>query len=189
MKSDFQTTQWSLVRRASELEGQAAESALGELCGRYWFPMYAYLRRQGNSAQQSEDLVQEFVLFLIEKNTLAAADHRRGRFRSFLLTALQNFSRNQRAKATTKARGGGRTVLSLDVASAEDSAAIHAIDKQTPEAAFEHAWALTVIDQAMQSLRSKYEQKGRADWFDAVSSCLGGSIGAAATTRLRNDLK
>ena len=92
---DFQTTHWSLVLRAGNRNDRDAEDALAALCGRYWYPLYAYVRRRTADVHEAQDLTQEFFARLLEKNTLAAASPERGRFRSFLLTAVKNFLANQ----------------------------------------------------------------------------------------------
>src|SRR5688572_7194336 len=88
----FGTTNWNLVR---ELKGPDAAAALAALCEQYWFPLYAFVRRRVGSDHDARDSTQAFFAWLLEKNLfrLAAAD--RGRLRSFLLTALQNFLRNE----------------------------------------------------------------------------------------------
>src|SRR5262245_60935032 len=115
----FHTTQWSLVVAAARQEGEASPAALAELCQAYWYPLYAFLRRRGNNAEDARDLTQGFFAALLEKGYLADADPDRGRFRSFLLTAVARFAAKEHARAITQKRGGGRNVLSLDFGDGE----------------------------------------------------------------------
>lgn len=114
----FGSTRWSLVLAAGR-DGSTARDAMEVLCQSYWFPVYAFVRRRFNGAEDSQDLTQAFFTQLLEQNTLDAADRTRGRFRAFLLTALKNFLTNEHEKASAQKRGGGRAVASLDFDVAE----------------------------------------------------------------------
>src|SRR6188474_2952731 len=81
----FATTRWSTVLAAGRSDSTNARGALERLCQVYWYPLYAFVRRSGQSAHDAQDLVQEFLLRCVEKGYLAAADQAKGRFRSFLL--------------------------------------------------------------------------------------------------------
>ena len=111
----FTTTHWSLVLRAGQRGGTESDEALAALCRRYWFPLYAYARRRLPGPEEAEDLTQEFFARLLEKGALATASPERGRFRSFLLTALKNFLANEWDRANARKRGGGRGRVSLDL--------------------------------------------------------------------------
>jgi len=125
----FATTHWSVVLAAGEPDSTRHRQALEALCRTYWFPLYVYLRRQGNDAGQAEDYTQAFLAFLLEKQALSKADPKRGRFRSFLLASLKNFLANERARAAALKRGGGRKVLSLDIENAERRYALKPVDE------------------------------------------------------------
>src|SRR5438552_9810911 len=116
---DFRTTHWSLVIGAGRLGSREADEALAQLCQRYWYPLYAYVRRRVRDVSEAQDLTQEFFARLLEKNTLAAASRERGRFRSFLLAAMNNFLLNEWDKAKAQKRGGGRAPISLALDTAE----------------------------------------------------------------------
>ena len=111
-RSDFATTQGSLVLALREQDSEEAREALVELCKRYWFPLYAYIRRSGHSREDAEDLTQAFFAEFLEKGHFARADPQRGRFRDFLLTSLRNFMEMQRRRDQTQKRGGGATLVS-----------------------------------------------------------------------------
>lgn len=108
-----------VLAAANHRGGTQSRRALEELSRLYWFPLYAYIRRQGNSADVAEDLTQEFFSRLLGKNDLAAVDQSKGKFRSFLLASLKHFLSNQRDKARTQKRGGGKSPLALDQLDAE----------------------------------------------------------------------
>src|SRR4051794_13543176 len=104
----FATTRWSQVLSAGRRCTPQAERALAELCERYWYPLYAFVRRRVGDEHQARDLTQSFFTRLLEKDLLAAAQPQRGRFRAFLLTALSNFIANDWHKQQAAKRGGGQ---------------------------------------------------------------------------------
>src|SRR5919198_1918209 len=91
--SRFNTTRWSVVLSCADsgTESAAARDALSELCRTYWRPIFAYICRRGYSVPDAQDLTQDFFLMVLQGNLLNRADPSRGRFRSLLLKALQNF--------------------------------------------------------------------------------------------------
>jgi RNA polymerase sigma-70 factor (ECF subfamily) len=171
----FATTHWSVVLAARDYEAPEAQAALEFLCRSYWYPLYAYLRRDGHSPHDAQDLTQEFLARLIVNHDLQHAEPERGRFRSFLLGTLKHFLSDERKKASAQKRGGGQTVVSIDEASAESRYALEPADTVTPETLFERQWAMTVLDHVMDRLQRRQEQRGKAELFAALEPCLGGS--------------
>src|SRR5437868_8435622 len=135
--SVFATTHWSVVLAAGDPASPQATAALETLCRAYWYPLYAYVRRSGHSPQDAEDLTQEFFSRLLEKNSFAQAARERGRFRSFLLTSLNNFLTNEYHRSARLKRGGGQVTISLDGAEAEDRYLGEPMDTATPEVLYE----------------------------------------------------
>jgi RNA polymerase sigma factor (sigma-70 family) len=172
----FATTRWSLVAAAQH----QADAALADLCRLYWYPLYAYVRRRGHDAAEAEDLTQAFFARLLEKNGLASVTPARGKFRSFLLSACQNFLANERDRANALKRGGGR-VVSLDGADARYQR--EPDHGETPERLFERRWALELLDRTLRRLREEHEQKGKSRLFDALKGTLAGD-GAAPYAEL-----
>jgi RNA polymerase sigma-70 factor (ECF subfamily) len=169
----FAATRWSLVLAAAEpAENTDSRRALEDLLGTYWFPLYAFLRRRGETASFAEDMVQAFFARLLEKQYLAQADPARGRFRSFMLAALKHFVANERAKLQTLKRGGGHSIVSIDAAAAEARYAVEPVDEVTPEMLFDRRWALTVLDTVLGRLGEEYAAKGKADLYAAIEPCL-----------------
>src|SRR5882762_8964858 len=116
----FATTHWSVVMRAGQIESADATVALGRLYQTYWYPLYAYVRRQGHDPATAQDLVQEVFLALLEKNQLAAVEPRKGRFRSYLLAAVNHLLANEWHKRHRQKRGCGQAPIALDGLAAED---------------------------------------------------------------------
>jgi RNA polymerase sigma-70 factor (ECF subfamily) len=171
--AQFGQTQWSVVLAAAGKRDLAlAEQSLEKLCRVYWLPLYTFIRRQGESPHDAQDLTQEFFARLLEKDFLDSVDQTKGRFRSFLLASLKHFLSNQRDRARAQKRGGGQTPLSLDFSDAETSIGFQPADEQTPEKAFEKRWALTLLEQSLARLRKEYSDRGRLEIFEQLKTTL-----------------
>jgi len=168
----FRTTSWTLVLAAGANPTTDSRAALAALCEAYWGPVYAFVRRSGYDAEQSQDLTQSFFALLIEKHYLHAADRQRGRFRSFLLSALKHFLANEWDRANALKRGGGTTFVSIDRGAGEEWYAPAAVEESTPESLFEQRWALSLLDQVMRKLRTEFSASGRDHQFDTLSAFL-----------------
>jgi RNA polymerase sigma factor (sigma-70 family) len=168
----FVTTHWSLVARAAEADPAQSEAALEELCRTYWYPLYAYIRRLGRSPQDAEDLTQSFFARLLEKKYLADAEPEKGKFRTFLLTALKRFLANEWDREHAQKRGGFQTVLSIDQAAAESRWASEPGHDAAPDVLFERQWARILLDLVLHRLEQEYAQTGRAALFVQLRPCL-----------------
>jgi RNA polymerase sigma-70 factor (ECF subfamily) len=173
--SDFRTTHWSLVIDAGQRGDKSAEAALAELCQRYWYPLYAYVRRRVGNVSEAQDLTQEFFARLLEKNVLAGASQERGRFRSFLLAAMKNFLANEWDKAKAAKRGGGRRVLPLIFDTAESRLSLEPAHDLTPERLYERQWALTLLELVVDRLESEFAAAGKQAQFAALRPAIAGS--------------
>ncbi|MEX0610757.1 MAG: sigma factor [Pirellulales bacterium] len=171
----FATTHWSVVLAAGQRGSADAADALAKLCTAYWYPLYAYVRRQGLDAETAQDLTQEFFARLLEKNYLAQADRARGSFRAFLLTAMKHFLANEWDRVRAKKRGGGQRPISLDLAAAENRYRAEPLDELSPDRIFERRWALTLLEQTLCRLRQRYENAGKLDVFERLKVFLTGS--------------
>src|SRR3989442_1683830 len=149
----FATTHWSVVLAAGQSDSPNAAEALEKLCRIYWYPLYVYVRRQGHSSEDAQDLTQDFFARLLEKNSFAKADRDRGKFRTFLLGSLKNFLVNEWKRAGRLKRGGDLTFLSFDANAAEERYAGEQIDEANPINDFERQWAVTLIEQVFATLR------------------------------------
>jgi RNA polymerase sigma factor (sigma-70 family) len=169
----FAATRWTIVLAAADKsEETRSRLALEELAQGYWFPLYAFVRRQGYSPHDAQDLTQDFFARLIEKGSLAAADKSRGRFRTFLLAALKHFLANDWDRTTAKKRGGGHAPIALDALDAETRYKFEPVDAMTPERVFDRRWALAVLDQVMSRLQSDYTYKGQSALYNALRPML-----------------
>ncbi len=168
----FAKTHWSVVLQARQQETPQARAALEQLCRTYWYPLYAYVRRRGHSAPDAEDLTQEFFARLLEKGYLQAADQAKGRFRTFLLVALDRFLANERDRARAQKRGGGCTMVPLDTRLGQRLCAEETVPESSPEGEYEQHWARTLVDQAVGRLRTEYEQAGKAAEFNRLKEFL-----------------
>ena len=151
----FAATHWSLVLAAGGDGTPAARAALEKLCRTYWPPLYAFVRRSGHAPADAQDLTQGFFLQLLQRNFLDGVDPCKGRFRSFLLAALQHHLSNERDRARAQKRGGGLAPISIDAQDAEGRYLLEPADPMTPEKLYERRWALTVLDQALARLQKE----------------------------------
>jgi RNA polymerase sigma factor (sigma-70 family) len=155
-----------------------ARDALAALCELYWSPLYSYARRCGCSVDEAQDLTQGFFAFFIERGDVSAADPRRGRFRSFLLTAFKHFMSNERDRQHALKRGGGHQLLSFDVDAIESRYAADVTKDISPESVFERNWARGVIDRSLAMLRAECEEAGKATLFAHLQTFLVGEKSA-----------
>ena len=168
----FVTTHWSLVVSAGRNDTPHARIALEKLCRAYWFPIYAFVRRQEHNPHDAQDLTQEFFARLLEKNQLAGADRNRGRFRSFLLAALKHFLANEWHKARAQKRGGGQVPIPIDASTAESKCGFEPADHLTAEKIYERRWALTLLDLVLRRLRDEYVRAGKENLFEQLKPTL-----------------
>ncbi len=170
----FGVTRWSVVIAAGQADSASAREALEKLCTAYWHPIYAFVRRQGHSPADAQDLTQEFFARLLQKNFFGAADRSKGKFRSFLLSALKHFLANEWDKARAQKRGGGAVPLSIDASLAETAYRVEPVENVTPEKLFERRWALTLLNAVLGRLRSEFEKEGKLGQFEALKGTLAG---------------
>jgi RNA polymerase sigma-70 factor (ECF subfamily) len=171
---EFTTTHWSVVVTAGSGSSPGARQALETLCRTYWYPLYASVRRRGHSPEDAQDLTQGFFARLLEKQTLTLADRERGRFRTFLLTALKNFVHTEWEKARAEKRGGAHILLSLEEQVAEGRYLAEPVEGITPDRLFEKRWAATLLELVMARLRDECRADGKGPLFDALAPHLWG---------------
>jgi RNA polymerase sigma factor (sigma-70 family) len=161
----FATTHWSIVLAAGQKDSPHAAAALEQLCRTYWYPLYAYARRRGYSPEDAQDGTQSFFARLLEGDILPRASSERGRFRSFLLKALQNFLTDAHDRTTALKRGAGRPVIALDALDGEARYALEPADQLSPDKLFERRWATTVLEGAWMRLAAEYAKDGKQVMF------------------------
>jgi DNA-directed RNA polymerase specialized sigma24 family protein len=164
----FQTTNWGVVVQAGRAGSPESQAALEWLSQAYWYPLYAYVRRQGRNVEEAQDLTQEFFHHLLASEFLQRAQQNRGRFRTFLLSSLKNFLVNEWVKANREKRGSGQHVLSLDEELAESRLAAEPATAQPPDALYDRGWAGILMERAMMALRSEFANTGKLDTFERL---------------------
>jgi len=164
----FANTHWSVVLLAGKSESPLCQEALENLCRSYWYPLYAFLRRQGYTSADAKDLTQGFFANFLQKNFLTAVNPAKGKFRSFLLTALKHFLANEWDRLQAEKRGGKHAFISLDEQSAEKRYQLEPSSSATPEELYEHRWALTVLDAGLKRLKDDCEADGKAAQFEEL---------------------
>jgi len=184
----FTTTHWSVVLAAGHNESPSAAQALEKLCHAYWKPLYAYVRRQGHDEQDAQDLTQDFFARLLAMDYLSLADPARGRFRTFLLTSLQNYLRNEWKRTCRQKRGGGQPILSLDAAHAEAEYRLEPAEGLPPDLLYERRWAMTLLEEVLARLRLDYEANGSARLFDELKAFVWGDRNTASHAEIAAQL-
>lgn len=147
---------------------------LAVLCRHYWYPLYAYLRRSGSNTQDAEDTIQAFFAWMIESNAIKQVDPQRGRFRTFLLVLLRQFQARKHQYETAAKRMPPNALISFDQATGESLYQVQLSHSETPEALFEQAWALSLIENAMQALEEEMAAAGKSKQFDCLRGMLTG---------------
>ena len=168
------TTQWSRVLAARDGSDTEARAALEELCATYWEPLYAFVRFQGATPDEAADLTQGYFTDLLEKDFLSAVDPSKGRFRSFLLSSLKHFLSHERDRAGALKRGGGTQLESIDVEGAEQRLGLASHEEVSPEEAFEHRWAVSMLNRALKRLRQLSVESGTEMQFEGLKPYLTG---------------
>jgi RNA polymerase sigma factor (sigma-70 family) len=158
----FRTTQWSVVFLSAQSQAPGSKAALAELCRRYWFPLYAFVRRRGYNPADTQDLVQGFFLHLLGHKALAGVDARKGKFRSFLLASIKNYISNEADRARCLKRGGTIEFVPLDLENAEELYKFEPADFLTPETIFDARWATALLNETMARLGNECAAQGKS---------------------------
>jgi RNA polymerase sigma factor (sigma-70 family) len=184
----FATTHWTVVLAAGRQHTEQSDRALATLCQTYWHPLYTYVRRRGCSPHDAEDLTQEFFARILARNDVATVSPERGKFRAYLLAAINHFLADEWDRARAQKRGGGR-VIHLDSAVAEALYAQGGGDGLEPERLFDQRWAITLLEEVYRQLRREYERDGKAALFEALRFALMGERSAVPYAELAGQLK
>lgn len=186
--SQFNTTHWSVIVLAGKSESPQSAEALERLCLTYWHPLYLFIRRQGHSPEDAQDLTQQFFASLLQRNDFGAVDRSKGKFRTFLLTALTHFLSNQRDRAHAAKRGGGRMILSLDELQSGELYRIETASQLTPDKVFDQRWAMIVLEQALKRLQEEMQVQGKAKQFMAFKPYMTEESDAGAYDKVAEQL-
>lgn len=168
----FATTCWSVVLQARQTESPEAARALEELCEVYWFPVYAFIRRQTSQPEESQDLTQAFFVHVLSRSFLKDVDERNGKFRSWLLASVRNFLSNEADRAAAVKRGGRIQFRSLDWHSGEQRFQQAVSEAPSAERLFERQWSLVLLAEVLKRLGQEMKSSDQSAVFDALSDCL-----------------
>ena len=184
----FATTRWTVVLQAQQGSAPEAGQALETLCQTYWYPLYAFVRREGYAPPDAEDLTQAFFARFLQRNFLESVRSDKGRFRSFLLAACKHFLSNERDWAGRQKRGGHATHLSLNWQNAEARYRLEPADNLSPDIVFDKEWALTMLELVLARLRQEFTSDGKADIFEKLKIFLTAGTGAVRQAALAAEL-
>jgi RNA polymerase sigma factor (sigma-70 family) len=176
----FVTTHWSVVLRAKKQHSADGAQAVEALCRTYWPPLYAFVRREGYSPEDAQDLTQEFLSRFLHRGWLDHLQDQRGKFRSFLLTFLKHFLSDERGRAKALKRGGGHPLISLDACEAEERDALGPVDGLSADQIYDRRWARAVMEEAARRLQEEYAADGKAALFEQLKDIQPGEHGEAS---------
>lgn len=181
----FATTHWTMVVNAANDATEDGISALEELCRTYWPPLYAFARRQGMAAADAEDIVQGFFEDFLARRSVAAADSSQGRFRTYLISSFRHFQANRHRFRTSKKRGGGETILSLEaIREYESRIGEEPATSESPEKIYDRRWTGQLLSQACAYVRREYEAMDKAALFDEMRNTLWSGRGSVRYSEL-----
>jgi RNA polymerase sigma factor (sigma-70 family) len=183
----FTTTHWSVVLTAQG-QSPAADEALEKLCRTYWWPLYGFVRRNGYTPEEAQDLTQGFFVLLLERRDLDVVRREKGRLRSYLLTSLKNFVAKSRRRELTVKRGEGRALVPLDQLVAREQADLEPADNLTPDKIYERRWALTLLEQVLARLEAEYRTAGNGKLFDCLKEFLSDEPGRRSQAEIAAEL-
>jgi RNA polymerase sigma-70 factor (ECF subfamily) len=171
---EFPTTRWTRLVDVQANQSSVGADAFAEMIGRYWYPLYAYLRRQRYSSEDAQDYLQGFITYLLEADALKHLERNRSRFRSYLIGALKHYVSNEQRRDRAQKRGGGAVIVPIDVDLAEERYHMEPADERTPEKLFDRYWAYELLQQVMDRLEDDFRKKGKEDVFKALCPHLTG---------------
>ena len=184
----FATTHWSIVLTAQG-RSPAADEALEKLCRTYWWPLYGFVRRNGYTPEEAQDLTQAFFARLLERRDLENVKQERGRLRSYLLASARNFLSKARDRETAVKRGEGRPLVSLDDLLARERLDQEPAHKLSADRIYERRWALTLLEQVLTRLRAEYEAAGKLPLFDRLKELLGAESGQPSQAEIAAQMR
>ena len=172
---NFVNTRWTVVLTAGHKSSPQSDQALADLCRTYWYPLYAYVRRQGHSRENAEDLTQAFFARFLQKNYLEGLSSDRGKFRAFMLACMKHFLANEWDRNTRQKRGGTAQHFSLDWQSADERYHLEPPDSASPDVLYDREWALALLEQVVTKLRKEYTDAGKGELFEHAKGFLMGT--------------
>lgn len=148
-----------------------SRAALSELCEAYYQAVFRFLRREGRTEDEAQELTQEFFSRILKRGDLNA-DPDRGRFRSYLLGAVKHFLADQRKAANREKRGGGVEDARLDADDGSGQAGVTPGQAPTSDTWFDRQWALTLMERGLVSVEKEFEAAGKLNQFTVLKHWL-----------------
>jgi RNA polymerase sigma factor (sigma-70 family) len=167
----FTTTRWSVVVTAQG-DSPAADQALEKLCSTYWWPLYGFVRRQGYTPEEAQDLTQGFFARLLERRDLEAVRQEKGRLRSYLLASLKHFIANAQRRAMAIKRGEGRALVPLQELLSREHTELEPTDTLSADRIYERRWASTLLEHVLARLGEEYRITGNGSLFEQLQQVL-----------------
>ena len=186
--SRFATTHWSVVLAARRGSSARSGDALARLCESYWYPLYAYIRRQGHTCEDAQELTQEFFLRFLEKDGVQPADPERGRFRSYLLAAVRHFLANEWDRQRALKRGGAAPKISIDLQNAERRYILEPAQSLTAEKIYERRWALELLERVRVQMKDEFSKAGKTALHDRLNCFVAGETSSDSYASAATDL-
>src|SRR5437879_4804640 len=183
----FTTTQWSVVLDAQG-ESPSAEEALEKLCRAYWWPLYGFVRRQGYSPEEAQDLTQGFFALVLERRDFGAVRREKGRLRSYLLVSLKNFIGKAHRRSLAVKRGEGRSLVPRDELLARERGDLEPASALSADKVYERRWALTLLEQVLARLEEEYRVAGKELLFESLNELLAGESGGPSQADIAKKL-
>jgi RNA polymerase sigma-70 factor (ECF subfamily) len=178
----FRKTLWTSLLRAKDKKASGYQSAINYLVSTYWKPVYFYIRRKGHDVETAKDLTQSFFAIFLEKEYINSVDRAKGKFRTFILAALNHFLSKEREYLRARKRGGSKIVQSLDFAKAETEIHYEPADNETPEKILTRSWAQAILQQALAGLKNEFDTESGRIYLDVFECYLNaGSVDHDAT--------
>lgn len=168
----FHTTHWTAVLAAGAHNDTLSKEALANLCSVYWQPIYAFIRRQGSTPHEAEDLTQAFFFHFLEKQSITRVTQAAGKFRTFLLTCAKNFLTNEREHVHAQKRGSGQKVIPLENHEAESHYQLETANRLSPDSIYQKRWALALLECTLSELRREYNLANKEDVFEDLQAFL-----------------
>ena len=174
VQGEIPTTRWSLVR-AMGADATVRQEALEDFARDYWPSVYAFIRKKGHERVDAEDLTQDFLSWLIERETFEGLSPDKGRFRSWLLACLHNYLRRDWRDRNRKKRAGSKVHVSLDHELGEGWLERAGVDHASPEVVFDRRWAAGILQRALDDLAKLYEKEGKLEWAQVLAPMIAGA--------------
>jgi DNA-directed RNA polymerase specialized sigma24 family protein len=147
----FPNTSWTVLAQATLQGNEAGRRAMEEFCQLYWRPVYLAICASGRSGEDAEDQTQSFFRYLMANSTLRRAERGRGKFRTFLLTILWRFLRDERDKLMAEKRGGDATIFPLEESAEEELPA----EAAPLTEALDREWAKALFERVIETIRAE----------------------------------